>query len=212
MIQQLFYKQRNSKGFTLVETLVAVLALSLSLGALTLIASRSVVSARDAELRLQAELLAMEGIEVAQFEVLNQVLSNRADINPSQVALALAPSTSSNCAKGCGVKFNGTTPQLEKVNQGGDYFDDNKNISKVGNTATAPDVQFVNNFTGTPASPFRRLVVTKPASATPGYKGYFVRSIVYYTPVGALSAKRVVLTKEIQPWYLEPVAAPVTTP
>lgn len=210
MINKLMYTQRKPRGFTLVETLVAVLALSLSLGALTLIASRSVVSARDAELRLQAELLAMEGIEVAQFAVLNEVLKNRSDINPSQVAIALR--NNDNCTKGCGVIYNGSMPELSSQNLGSDYFDSSNNFAKVGNTATAPDVQFTNNYSGVIASPFKRLVVAKPSSLIVGGKGYVVRSIVYYTPVDALSAKRIVLTKEIQPWYLETVVVPPTTP
>jgi hypothetical protein len=103
-------------------------------------------------------------------------------------------------------------PELSSQNLGSDYFDSSNNFAKVGNTATAPDVQFTNNYSGVIASPFKRLVVAKPSSLIVGGKGYVVRSIVYYTPVDALSAKRIVLTKEIQPWYLETVVVPPTTP
>lgn len=172
-------------GFTLVETLVSILALSLSLGALTLITSRTVVSARNSEQRVQAELLAVEGLEI-----LEQKLISRSMGSTSPAGFLTA------CANGCGISYvdlqnNAELPACP--------VGDCSNVSRVLDNSGSSGLPADFGRTGS-ATAFRRLVYVQPDATG---NGYDLRSVVWYTPTTDTLQKSVVLTKEYKPWYVE---------
>ncbi len=175
-MKQTQIKISNIKGFTLVETLVAILALSLSLGALTLLTSKAVVTTRTAESRVVAEFLAVEGIELFQKLAMSDLIAS-GGLNASLSARAI-------CSAGCTIDTRDGI--LTPSSNGVLYYD-------------ATTHEYSHQSSVGLASEYSRLIYTKQ-SATNG--SIFVRSVVSYSVLGGGSHK-VVLTKEFQPWYIQ---------
>ncbi len=186
------------RGFTLIETLVAILALTLSLGALTLITSRTTVNSREAERRVQAEFLAVEAIEIAQQLIMSEVLAG----NIASPFGMIKP-----CGQGCRIDYTdavaSTVTLAACTNPAGD-------CARVKNIPSAAGVvvNFTNNATTTEATSFRRILYIKPTGLNDN--GVFVRAVVWYTTSDALIQKQIVLTKEFRPWYEEQDLTPTT--
>lgn len=186
-------RHANSTGFTLVETLVAILALTLSLGALTVITSRSVASARDAEMRMQAELLALEGVEVVQQKIMSLVLSNASD--PFSII--------KSCGSGCKVEYSDISTTTSLV----PCLTSTADCATVENNSASTGLPASFASTGSVATSFRRILYAKPSPVND--QGAEVRVVVWYGPSTA-ETKHVVLNKEIRPWYTEQIAPPST--
>jgi type II secretory pathway pseudopilin PulG len=165
------------KGFTLVETLVAILALSFSLGALTLVASRTIRVTRQAEQRVTAEFLAVEAIELAQKSVYTHLLAG--DLDPF---FDLRPCITQQCV----VDFNSWRGDELRVSAGVDtglYQDPTTGIYSL--TASSTKSQYT-----------RSLSVTQI-----GVAGMLIRSTVNYGSATAGDSGKVVLVKQISNWY-----------
>lgn len=145
----------NTKGFTLIETLVAIAILTLSVAGPLLIASRALISAQLAQQQLTASNLAQEGVEYVQLirddEYLTAYQSslNDTSINATKVGWANFLSAISSCSspasctmddptsslppalKSCSSNQNGTCTPLY-VGSNGVYTQS----SSIGNTET----------------------------------------------------------------------------
>ena len=62
----IFSTQKNKRGFTLIEMLIAVFIFTVAISALTLMAGRGIRSANDSQNRITAEFLSIEGMEVVR--------------------------------------------------------------------------------------------------------------------------------------------------
>lgn len=183
------YFTRKIAGFTLVETLVAILALSLSLGALTIVVSKSFQTTRDGLYRMQAEFLAVEGIEMIQQFAMSRMLRN--DLDPF---LQL----STFCANGCIPESFITEPIAPLVCTGLDLCSSGKSAEMYISANGKFTYQNVN-ATGK-ASGLYRLVKVEQI----GNGSYVVSSIVApksKTSNTADLTRAVVLTKESTNWY-----------
>jgi prepilin-type N-terminal cleavage/methylation domain-containing protein len=186
------------KGFTLIETLIAILALSLSIGSLTLITSRTLLRSRDAEARIQAEMLAVEGIEAIYAQYMSMQLAT-----PGTDPLTNS-STFTAClsATGCAVEYN--TLQNGSAFTSCGVPSDLACKLKLSNFTTYPD--FTHTSGGNPLTQFSRIVYIKLNTGTEG--GGAVRSIVWYgntapsAPNPTSLEKKVVVTRELRPWYV----------
>lgn len=96
-------------GFTLIETLVAVVIFTTSLAALLLVAGRGVAGATSAREDMVARLLAMEGMEVAR---------NVRDSNMISGTNLSWDNGLSQCSNGCDVDYSGQSPFLDPAANG----------------------------------------------------------------------------------------------
>jgi prepilin-type N-terminal cleavage/methylation domain-containing protein len=177
----------NKQGFTLVETLVAILALSLSLGALTVLASRSVTSSRAAESRVIAEFLAAEGIELAQKDITSRLIQSGGTSNPfGNISLCAMPLGCVVDSSDKGIKISSDT----NYPTGRMAYDSALHIYK---HSTAGE------------SEFRRLIFVRNSNglAAQSTDPRTIRSVVYYRIPGEAVERTITLTKEFQPWYIQ---------
>lgn len=92
----------SKPGFTLIETLFAVLLFTTSLVALMAVAGRGISSNTTAKEDLVARYLALEGLEVARNIRDTNYLNN--DATPLETGL--------DCPSGCDVDYSGGLPEL----------------------------------------------------------------------------------------------------
>ncbi len=191
------------KNYVLV--FVAILALSLSLGTLTLLAARTIANTRNAEMRFTAEFLAVEALEVIRQKYESLMLENSISLPPGTAI----PSTElTGCANGCGLNYvqlvnGGVSGTIGLVNCIDMSFDcarvQGVNIDPDGNAGSGDEYtiyhqQSLGVATGGTVSPFRRMVYTQQSLNN----GIYVKSIVWY----GKNNQKIEMVEELKNWYL----------
>jgi prepilin-type N-terminal cleavage/methylation domain-containing protein len=114
------YSTTKERGFTLIEMLIAVFIFTVSISALTYMAGRGIRVANDAQQRITAEYLALEGIEVVRNVRDSAFLSSFDESNWTNVFGDI--SGPGNCfyelgetgtQEPCAFSYNNGIPQLE---------------------------------------------------------------------------------------------------
>ncbi len=165
------------KGFTLIETLFAILIFSAALVSLLAIAGKGISATSLTKSEITAYYLAQEGVEVAR--------NARDTVFASGVgAWDEAFATNANCASGCYVDFSAGFPQLSEVTN-----------------ATDDELFFASgiytNQGGDPTG-FRRQVTITPVLAGSTVDEYLVASTVSWNYKGI--TRTVELTTILKKW------------
>lgn len=115
-----YHNTTKERGFTLIEMLIAVFIFTVSISALTYMAGRGIRVANDAQERITAEYLALEGIEIVRNVRDSAFLSSFEEDNWTNVFGDVSGPDSCFYELGdtgpqqpCAFSYNGGVPELE---------------------------------------------------------------------------------------------------
>ena len=176
----------STKGFTLIETLVAIAILTLSVAGPLLIASRALISAQIAQEQLTASYLAQEGVEYVRLmrddaylteyhnsltsPSINATSAGWSDFTTGSGSTAITQCVSTSVSKTCTLDPMSSTP-VQPCGSG-------------LNPACTPlyvtsNGLYTQTATGGTKMPYVRTIQAKPATASPSTEEIIVSTVTW---------------------------------